>query len=322
MSRRSLGATGRAGAECYAAEVPVAEFEDKSFEAALNIQLLVETSQLYSPGQVLEAVLGFDVAMLTQHVSHWRLWNVQTPVGGVLTDAWGSADVTLPLSLLRDFKLNLFIQHKRPSVITHESAAEWASWSRAYYRYAISPPQQSALEQCAAALGKSGLVLYAAPAFWSLRDLCTFTASSSLVANTNFVEVVELSGRNIYTYVAEGTHGIAFGDPVEIKTMSGPNAFPDRIRGAAEIPPGSNIFKIADRALTTTVAAFPVLQEVSEQVSTRARDALGIIRQALTRGPEEKAVREIILPYFRVAAFSWLLGVDWLVGGIARRNLR
>lgn len=307
---------------CYAASVPVAEFEEKSFEAALNIQLLVESAQLYSPGQVLEAVLGLDIAMLTQHVSHWRLWNLQGPAGGVLTDAWGSADVTQPLSLLPDFKLNIFIQYKRPSFIAHESAAEWASWSRAYYRYAISPHQQSALEQCASALGRNGLVLYAAPAFWSLHDLCSFTAGSTLADNTSFVEVTELARHLLFTYVAAGAPGIAFSEPTEIPTLPARGAFPDRIRRAAEIPSGTNIFKIADRALTDTLAAFPALQEAAEQMSERARDAIGIIRQALTRGPEEKAVQEIIQPYFRVAAFSWLLGIDWVIGGPTRRNRR
>ncbi|HWU87339.1 MAG TPA: hypothetical protein VN253_08690 [Kofleriaceae bacterium] len=302
--------------------MPVAEFEERSFEAALNVQLLVETTQLYSPGQVLEAVLGFDVALLTQHVSHWRLWNLQALAGSAMTDAWGSTDVTQPLSRLPDFKLNVFLQHKRPSFMAHGSGAEWAAWARPYYRYAISPHQQSTLEQFAAALGRHGLVIYAAPAFWSVRDLCSFTARATLVENTSLVEAAELHGQKIYTYAAARTNGIAFSPLAEIPALSRPGALLDRICGAAEVPSGSNVFKLADRALSAALATFPPLQEAADPIGERALHALSLIRQALPQGPEEKAMQEIILPYLRVVALSWLLGVDWLISGPARRNRR
>lgn len=302
--------------------MPVAEFEDKAFESALNVQLLVESAQLYSPGQVLEAVLGFDVAMLTQHVSHWRLWNLQAPAGGVMTDAWGLADVTQPLSRLPDFKCNVFVQYRRPSYMAHESGAEWPTWTRPYYRYAVAPPQQATLDQCAAALGKNGLVMYAAPAFWSLRDLCTFTARGMLVEHTSLVEVTELHGHKIYTYATAGGNGIAFSDAVEIPSLARPGALPDRLRAVAEIPVGSNVFKLADRALTSALAEFPSLLESFEMINGRTLETLAIIRQTLPQGPDDKLVQEVVLPYLRVIAFSWLLGVDWMIAGPTRRRRR
>jgi hypothetical protein len=314
--------SGPRNRECYAAEVPVAEFEDKAFESALNVQLLIESAQLYAPGQVLETVLGFDVAMLAQQVGHWRLWNLQAPAGGVMTDAWGLADVTQPLSRLPDFKLNVFVQYRRPSYMAHESGAEWPAWSRPYYRYAVAPPQQAALEQCAAVLGKNGLVMYAAPAFWSLRDLCTFTARGMLVEHTSLVEVTELHGYNLYTYASAGANGIAFGDAVEIPSLSRPGALQDRLHVAAEVPVGSNVFKLADRALSEALMEFPSLLEAFEMINGRTLEALALIRQTLPHGGEEKLEQEVILPYLRVLAFSWLLGVDWMIAGPTRRRRR
>lgn len=296
--------------------MPPAEFEEKSFETPLNSQLLAGNTHLYAPGQVLESAVGFDAAMLAGHVGFWKLWHgLPGPMNGTVMNAawWGPS--ANPLPSLPSFKLNLFLQYKRPVLLEKKNASEWKHWGKSYFRYGITPHQQVALEKCAKGLGSHGLVVYASPSFWKLRDLYTHTTQGSLVNATNFAEVTSLTGHGVYTYVASGTHGIACSKPAKIPVLSGAGGIPERIFGAPEPPRGTNIFQLADRALSDAVRPLIDLGNFDGRV----REASAVLREFLN--PEildDEGFESVVIPYLRASFFCLILGLGWLIGGPKR----
>ena len=55
------------------------EFEEKTYESSL-INELVRTKRIFSPGQVLENIVGFDVALRTNNNDLWRLFPHISPM--------------------------------------------------------------------------------------------------------------------------------------------------------------------------------------------------------------------------------------------------
>jgi hypothetical protein len=213
-----------------------AEFEEKSFEGPLNSQLLDGSPYLYAPGQVLESVIGFDAAMMTQNLFFWQLWGRPSPSGIAPSAQWWPKAV--PQKSLPTFHLNLFLQYKRPERLSRSYSSEWSSWNHAYFRYWVTPHQQQALESCAASLGSNGLVVYASPAFSTFSELPTHTANRTLVKATNFVEAARLKSHSRYTYIDAGKDGLAFSEPTRIPPVSMFDDLPKLIRIASDQPGG------------------------------------------------------------------------------------
>lgn len=148
----------------YCTAVAVVEFEEKEFEGPLNGQLGLG-GPLWSPGQVLEQLVGFDAAMLTIDAVFWASQGFAAPpLGAVVLPAWWPGFFSrLAVRIRRPppFRMNVFLQYKRPEHLSHSNASEWTLWKASYYRFWITSHQQLALVACATALGNSGLVAYA-----------------------------------------------------------------------------------------------------------------------------------------------------------------
>src|SRR5262245_23462158 len=131
----------------------LAEFEEKEVEGALNAQL---SGRLWSPGQVLEYFVGFDAALDIESSLHWSLLGYTTPpVGTTISVLWWSspaAQAALSQRPPPPFRLNLFLQYKRPEYLRSPTAVEWPHWNAPYFRFNIVAHQQSALDSCAAGL--------------------------------------------------------------------------------------------------------------------------------------------------------------------------
>ncbi|MBI5531834.1 MAG: hypothetical protein HY898_03910 [Deltaproteobacteria bacterium] len=290
-----------------------AQFEEKSFEAPLNHQLLAGSPYIYSPGQVLEASLGFDAALWTQNATLWGLFG-KIPGPGVPITApwlWPATGPSPRLPALQSFNLNVFIQYKRPEALTRSYAREWTRWGQNYYRYFITPHQQVALEDCMANLGGNGLVVYASPCFWQIDDLLRHTMAGTLVSETNFVDVSRLNGHARYTYVAAGNAGLALSEPEEVPPISMSKHMGKRIKTAPSLPEGANILELAARAITSAA-------KVSGLASMEAIDEA--IKLGFSHVPPalEESRQSVLEPFAKVAAFCWLTGWLWLVGGPAQ----
>jgi hypothetical protein len=312
----------------YGVVVSIAEFEEKEFEQTLNGQLC-PSGLMWPPGQVLEELVGFDVALHTVHAVFWAARGYATPPpGALILPTWWPL---VPASVFvhrapPPFAVNVFLQHKRPECLSRSNASEWSSWKAAYFRFWITYHQQAALDACATALGQNGLVAYASPAFYTRAELFGHIQKQTLVANTHFAPATNLSGHGRYTYVDAATPGMAHSEPVRVPPLlilgggsAGGNG--DEPPGR-EPPDGGNgrspqqLLSAAHGAARAAIAASPALVGSEVLHAATVTRAEKIITESIRPLPE--SVRAFIY----VAAFSVMSGIQWLMLPVAARVRR
>lgn len=188
-----------------------AEFEEKEFEVAAAIELAVGASgfgPVYSSGQVLERLLGYDAAAAPAPTHPiWQVLRVPRPPGVRLVPAhWAPGD-TPPSDRLPPTPVSLTLQHKRPEYLRGGTAGQWWMWRQPYLRFSTSTAQQRVLLRLHRALGGRALVRYAAPAFWRRGDFEAAILRRSVLAEAGFVSPGRLAGHRVWTYVRPGTLG-------------------------------------------------------------------------------------------------------------------
>jgi hypothetical protein len=202
----------------------LAEFEEKEYESILYTQLLHGSQNVWSPGQVLEATVGFDYAMLTAHVRFWALHGYAAAPLGIVLDAepmrhwWTHVVRPRPMP---DFALNLFIQAKRPSSGRRASKKLTAKGLKnPYWKFTIEGHQQVALESLSRATPRQALVCYAAPAFDRCTALYAHSRGGTIVDASTFPTALSLSNHEAWYYDAPGCKGVA--NP-EVERIEGPS---------------------------------------------------------------------------------------------------
>lgn len=218
----------------------LAEFEEKQFEQAINYELIKNHNLLYTPGQVLENILGFDVALFTVNWIFWKNFpefeKLQKfrffrhfyrffdyfPEGSLLCqEFWYELDKEIDNNdFFPKIKFNAFIQHKRPNYLASRYSSEWNSWNSPYFRYAVIPHQQKALELLDNKIQQNGIVVYACPAFYTLHDLWESKKTNQLVSKTNFCQVSRIQDHKVYTFKTAGNFGISHSNPENIESKS------------------------------------------------------------------------------------------------------
>lgn len=205
----------------------LAEFEEKQYEQHLNIELLQGSNLIFPPGQHLENILGFDAALFTCNRDFWRHFMGGFPwyrkfFKGYLNGLYFPIDAYhLEDSFDNDlpkFKFNVFVQHKRPERMVKDSASEWPSWRREYYRYKVLKHQQQTLEILETNVGNKGVVTYASPAFHTKEEFWQVHKSQAFVQRSNFCQPHKLMDHDSYTYISAGTTGIAHSEPEEVES--------------------------------------------------------------------------------------------------------
>ena len=203
------------------------EFEEKQFEQQFNATLLDRRKLTYAPGQVLENLLGFDAAFLTSNRLIWKgfprrsrghLFRRQ-PRGMRLDRKWWNT-LDSEIEWFPKFKLNLFIQYKRPQFLTTPIAREWSDWKRPYFRYKLISHQQRALLHLAKRIRSEGVVVYVSPAFRLLSSLWEAMDQGNLIDQSNFAEAINLNGHSRYSYTDAGSTGKSHSEAEDI-TSSG-----------------------------------------------------------------------------------------------------
>lgn len=303
----------------------LAEFEEKELEGPLNAQLGGGLGVMWSPGQVLERIVGLDVALAVVDTAFWASVGFGGAPGGlpVLPGWWpGWPSVLLrPLFRLRSpphFRLNLFLQYKRPEHLRR--GKESAHWHSAYFRFHITPHQQRALEACATSLGSSGLVAYGSPAFFRRSDLFAHIENQTLIANTHFAPVLRLAKHSRYTYVSAQTAGKAHSEPTDVRPLSfsqgppsgGPR--PPGGRGGDDgPPPPERVLSAAKKAAQAGVESSPAIvgsHASFDRAVARAQEALDLLRPGL-----DERGRAAAESYTVAAIFAHMSGVNWMVSG-------
>lgn len=204
-----------------------AEFEEKTYEQHLTSELVHSRRLFFPPGQVLENIVGFDVALRTSNHHFWKLfprmypwWRrmfFMHPQGVHLRHEWWQ-ELEDEIEHFPKFKFNCFIQAKRPNRMVRSDAAEYASWNEPYFRYDTFLSQQQALERLAQKTSGKAVVAYACPAFHTYGELWAAINSGQLVKQSNFCEIAKLNGHGRYSFVSSGNLGIAHSDPTPIES--------------------------------------------------------------------------------------------------------
>jgi hypothetical protein len=191
--------------------MPVAEFEEKEFEIAAAIELTSDSDRyglVFSSGQVLEKILGYDAA--ADPWSGHRIWavlDVQRPTGIRLLPSLWHPGIEPPINRLPRHPVSLILQYKRPTYLTGASAKQWSRWKRPYYRFERSKDQQRVLRRFERATDGDIIVRYASPAFWKRSDLEQNQYTRTVLQASGFVAPGILGGHRVWTYDRPGTVG-------------------------------------------------------------------------------------------------------------------
>ena len=200
------------------------EFEEREYEAPLYVQLQHGSTIVWSPGQVLEAHVGFDHALLTSHPYFWKLQGFAAPPSGVLLGAyqsdhwWPERRLHRPLP---DFSLNLFIQAKRPFCGSRATKALKSLGIKGpYWKFAVSHDQQLVLESLFKSTAGAALVCYACAAFDRVTELWAHSRAGSIIETSTFPPASSLHGHEAWYYKVPGSEGVANPTPERIKDLS------------------------------------------------------------------------------------------------------
>ena len=202
-----------------------AEFEEREYEAPLYNQLERSVTMLWSPGQVLEGLIGIDRASMVHDLEFfWRTIGLsRIPRGAVLSRyvwpfSWGprSSQQQLP-----NFRLNLFLQAKRSHFSSRTPKAMKAMGLQGpMWAFFIDEGQQRLLEYLSKRVKGRAHVAYAAPVFHEKRHLFLHTRARTIVANSTFPSVIRLRGHKGWYYQRQGAVGVANPDPELIEEPS------------------------------------------------------------------------------------------------------
>jgi hypothetical protein len=187
-----------------------AEFEEKQFEIALITELAAGQPTAYPSGQVLEALVGYDVALHPGDPKIWDLLEVGFPPGIVLSPGlWSRSPNRPPTADLPQDLVSLILQVKRPCLLNHFRAGQHHYWRGPYYRFQIEGDQQGQLAALEAGAAGRALVRYASAAFLTMGVLYEHQRERVIAEHSSFVAPSTLSGHRLWTYARPGTTGYA-----------------------------------------------------------------------------------------------------------------
>jgi hypothetical protein len=193
-------------------------FEEKQYESAANAELSLSDPAVYSPGQVAEAILGFDAAARQLPMAVWTVLQMGTPPGVLLVPNFWNGAPRQPIDInLPSFHVSVLFQYKRPQFMFRSNAAQFAHWQAPYYRFEIDPNQHEVLKTLETNLGTRALVRYASPAFHEYTVLEQRLLARQILPSSAFVSPLAINGtHSIWSYQTPGTAGYANPDPEKI----------------------------------------------------------------------------------------------------------
>lgn len=186
------------------------KFAEKAYEIAYCAELYANAASglpIYSPTQVLEALLGFDAAADPSDTHPiWSALRLPRPKGiQLLPTHWAlPADHYLRLP---HRPVSLILQFKCPEFLHGPQAAQWHLWGSPYYRFARTTHQQSLLARLERDLAGACIVRYAAPAFHLQGELEEAQLRRQVIELSGHVSPRELEKHKIWTYLGPGLDG-------------------------------------------------------------------------------------------------------------------
>lgn len=284
-----------------------AEFEEKTYEQHLTSELVHSRRLFFPPGQVLEDIVGFDVALRTSNRTFWglfphiypwwRKWLFMYPPGTNLRHEWWQ-ELEHEIEHFPNFKFNCFIQAKRPNRMVRSDALEYASWGHPYFRYDTFYSQQSALASLAQKTSGQAVVVYACPAFHTYSELWAAINTGQLVKQSNFCEVDKLNEHSRYSFISPGNVGIGHSEPVPIESRPFDQALEMLYN---QEPRQNNVIFLAETA--------EIISTASEQLG-HLRETFKALANALFQEADSKLARSLA----KIYAFQFVCNVQLLIG--------
>lgn len=288
-----------------------AEFEEKSYEGPLYNQLERGNPDLFTPGQVLESTVGFDRGLFVTQAALWQTLGYKSPLQGAALayydwPTWGPPN---PRTQLPRFRLNLFLQAKRPVYYKRRprSLKGITSISAPLWSFRVTKEQQRLLEVLAATTKGKAHVSYASAAFHTNSELFTHTKRRTVVQNSTFPSVDALSGHDAWYYKTPGAQGAANPNPQSIEEAS----LLDRVRRLAR---QDGAFERGDLTWLDALA-----REVIACAGTAERGLEGVTAhffddlQTLDRLAERNDLPLSLLAYAQINLFTIRFDLGWLV---------
>ncbi len=257
------------------------EIEEKQFESAANGELWRNPPTLFTPGQVLENLLGFDLAGTPDCTNKiWSLLNSGVPAGIQLTpNLWPIGAQPRPAQLPR-FAVSLILQYKRSEYFAANAwqAAQHSHWKQAYYRYGLSQNQHSTLLQLEAAVNTLAVTRYAAPAFHTYAELELYQLAQQVLDNSNFVSPTAIGATHrTWSFISPGGLGWANPEGEEIRSDRWTDVSAATDRSDARTSLAEHLAKMAEAVIRIRLSQrVDVPQTISFEGGRRVDDAARI----------------------------------------------
>jgi len=178
-----------------------ASYEEKEYETLANVAFVTELAhrgspvQVFSPGQVLEATLGFDFSTRLDPSSSLfrRLFDSTPGAPGISQSQSRSARIPLDPSTRL---LNLFLQYKRPELFKKGHRSKLWPKDENFMRFTVSEnrrvggqsyAQVQALHRLEELFGQNAVVRYACPSAPSRGELYRRFREGELLTSSVFV---------------------------------------------------------------------------------------------------------------------------------------
>lgn len=237
-----------------------ADFEESEYRGPLYNQLERGNHLVWEPGQVFEKHIGIDRAAYVTDPYFWGLYGTTGPMNGIvlLDHDWDYIwKKRLKSKVLPDFNLNLFLQAKRPHAGTRpRGKIKKEGIGGDYWKFAITPHQQVALQRMEANLNSNAIVCYASPAFHTQAALYGHTKNQSIVPSSSFPPVSALTGHGAWYYDGGGLSGVANPDFVRIEFE----------------PLQTRISKLIERSQVQKIDAAESLRNLANMIISSAAD--------------------------------------------------
>ena len=289
-----------------------AEFEEKTYEWPLYNQLERAQPFVYTPGQVMESLVGFDAGMYAADVVLWQTLGYSSPPPGTVLSGiawppgWG------PRAPKRDFpdeRLNLFLQAKRP--VYHErrprALKTLSGIGTPIWSFRVTEHQQKLLEILATTTLGMAHVAYASAVFHTNAALFAHMKQGTIVENSTFPSAMALKGHDAWYYWCPGATGAANPDPENIEEVPLVN----RIRTLAR---EGRRYERADLSWLD-VTARGVIE--AAHTSEGPLDAVGAHffddLRTLDRLADQYGLRASLRAYAQIGLFAARFDLQWLV---------
>lgn len=294
--------------------VALAEFEEKQYECAFNLELGLDGS-VFASGQVLEKFTGYDVvASPADGSALWRILGVPRPPGvRLVPDHWSPVEPSLRPdgSKLPSHPISLIVQFKRPEYLQGSAAAQYRLWNQPYYRFTRTAHQHLQLRRLEGHLADHATITYASPAFHRMADLENAQMRRSVVSLSGFVSPTRLGAHKVWTYIRPGLVGRGNPDGEEMRFRLFEELFEPAQRAGNEISVARNDLRQHVRVLAEAC------RSVSRATSRTVDSWIGDVRQSADL-PDlvVEAVRDyatVQSVVVRLDATWWLLDSDELM---------